>query len=114
LTRSRSGQLEQNVLLAGDALELIEQLPLHLALGMSRDAMDGFDQQIDQAIGERTAAQVCEGGKGGQPQRLGMPAQLVWRLDRDPLAKTLNLMRAVPDRRYRPAARACEVLRRHD
>jgi hypothetical protein len=36
---------------------------------------------------------MSEGGKGCQPEWLGMPAQLVGRFDRDPLAIALDLVR---------------------
>ena len=76
-----------------DALEIVEQLALDLALGVGADAMDGLDQQVDQPVSERPTAQVCEGGKRRQPKRLGMPAKLVRSLDRDPLAIALDLVR---------------------
>ena len=60
---------------------------------MRADAMDGLDQQVDQPIGERPAAQMRECRKGRQPKWLGMPAQLVWGLDGNPLAVALDLVR---------------------
>ena len=55
--------------------------------------MDRLDQKIDQAIGERPAAQVCEGGKGREPKRFGVPAQLVRGLDHHTLPVALDLVR---------------------
>jgi hypothetical protein len=57
------------------------------------DAMDGFDQQVYQAVGERTATQVREGCKRRQPKRIGMPAQFVRGLDRHALAIAFDLVR---------------------
>jgi len=44
------------------------------------------DQQIGQAVGNLAPADVAEGGKQGQADRVGMPAQLVQFLGRDPAA----------------------------
>ena len=76
-----------------DALEIVEQFALDLPLGVSADAMDGLDQKIDQAVGERPAAQMRESRKRRQPKRFGMPTQLVRGLDRDPLTIAFDLVR---------------------
>ena len=39
------------------------QFPLDPMFGAGADAIDGPDQQIDQIIGQRAAAQTDEGGK---------------------------------------------------
>ena len=45
------GQLEQEILLAGDALEVIKQLALDLAFGACANLVDGLYQQINQVVG---------------------------------------------------------------
>ncbi len=87
------GQLEQDVLLAADALEIVEQFALDLPLGVSADAMNGLDQKVDQAVGERPAAQMRESRKRRQPKRFGMPTQFVRGLDRDSLAIAFDIVR---------------------
>jgi hypothetical protein len=54
--------------------------------------MDNLDQQIDQRVGESSTAQIGEGGKRREPDRLGMAAQFVSSLDSDPLPISLQLM----------------------
>ena len=58
---SGAGKVEQEVLLAGDALQIIEQFAIYPAFGARADAVDGLDQKIDQVIGQRSAAQMHEG-----------------------------------------------------
>ena len=45
----RAGELEQQVLLAGDALQIIEQFAVDPAFGTCADMMDSLDQQIDRS-----------------------------------------------------------------
>ena len=47
------GELEQEVLLAGDALQVVEQLAVHPAFGPCADVVDGLDQEVDQVVGQR-------------------------------------------------------------
>jgi hypothetical protein len=44
-------------MLARHALDVFEQFALDLALGAGTDAMDRFDQQVDQIIGQRPCPQ---------------------------------------------------------
>jgi hypothetical protein len=67
LGQRRLGEGEQQVLFARDALEVLEQLALDLALGACPDRVDGLDQQIDEVIGQRAHAQMHERGEPGQP-----------------------------------------------
>ena len=43
------GKFEQQVLLSGDTLEVVQQLSLNLALGTRVDLMDGFDLSISRS-----------------------------------------------------------------
>lgn len=85
------GQLEQQVLFAGDALEVVQQLALDLALGPRADLVDGLDQQVHQIVGEAAGAQVDEGGQPGEACRIGMPAQFVRRFDRHAAPAALQI-----------------------
>jgi hypothetical protein len=58
--------------------------------------VDGFDQQVDQAVGERPATQMRERRESGHPQWFGMSAQFIRRFDREPLAIALDLVRPCP------------------
>ena len=53
LLESRAGKVEQEVLLAGDALQVVEQFAIHPAFGARPDAMNGLDQKVDQVIRQR-------------------------------------------------------------
>jgi hypothetical protein len=90
---SRAGKVEQETLLARDALQIIEQFPIHPAFGARSDAMNGLDQNIDEVIRQSPAAQMHEGGEPSEPCRLRMPAELVGSLHRDTPLIPLELMR---------------------
>jgi hypothetical protein len=62
-----SGELEQEVLLAGHALQVVEQLTLHPAFGTRADMVNGLDQEVDQVIGQLTLAKMHEGCEPGEP-----------------------------------------------
>ena len=66
-----AGDLEQQDRLARDPLQLVEHSPLDPALGAGADGVHGLDQELDQAVGERAAAQVDVGGEPGQARGLG-------------------------------------------
>ena len=74
---SRAGKVEQEILLARDALQIIEQFPIHPAFGARPDAMNGLDQNIDEVIRQRQAAHMHEGREPSEPCRLRMPAEPV-------------------------------------
>ncbi len=80
------GQLEQQRGLAGDALEVGDQFALDALLGFRADAMHRGDQQVGKAVGDFALTHVAEDGEQGQADRVGMPAQLVQLLGRDPAA----------------------------
>ena len=61
-------------------------------LGPCADVVDGFDEQIDQVIGQRPAAPMHEGRKPGEPGRLRMPAELVGGLGGDAPSIPIELM----------------------
>jgi hypothetical protein len=75
------GQFEQQVLLAADALDVIEQFTFDLAFGAGTDAVDRLDQQVDQIVGEAARAQIDKRGKPGDSRRIGMPAKFMRSLD---------------------------------
>jgi len=50
-------------LLSCDALEIVQQFALYLALCASANLMDGFDQQVDQVISQAARSEVNEGGE---------------------------------------------------
>ncbi len=67
------GDLEEETLLTADAFEILKQLVLDAAFGSRVDAVDRFDQQVDQVIGDRTATDDSERCKPGQPRTFGVP-----------------------------------------
>jgi hypothetical protein len=69
--QGRAGDFEQQVLLAADTFQIIEQFALDPMLGTCADVVDGFDEQINQVIGQRrlcrctkAASQVSLAGSG--------------------------------------------------
>ena len=89
-----AGQIEQQALLAADALEVVQQLLLDLVFRTRANVVHGFDQQVDQGIGDGAPAQVGVGGQPDMAGRLGVAAQLMGRLDGDALAACLQLLLA--------------------
>ena len=90
------GQFEQQVLLAADALDVIEQFTFDLAFGAGTDAVDRLDQQVDQIVGEAARAQIDKRGKPGDSRRIGMPAKFMRSLDcHSPLAALQIAWRSV-------------------
>ena len=77
------GQFEQQIVLASDALDVIEQFTFDLALGPGTDAVDRLDQQVDQIVGQAASTQINKRGQPGAPRRIGMPAQFMRCLDRN-------------------------------
>lgn len=57
-------------MLAGDALQIVEQLAIDPMLGTGSNVVGGFDEKVDQVIGQRPAAQMNEGRKPCEPGRL--------------------------------------------
>jgi hypothetical protein len=75
--------LEQKVLLARHAFQVVEQLAVHPAFGTRADMVDGLDQEIDQAIRQLALAKMHKGREPGEPSRFGVSAQLIGSLDLD-------------------------------
>ena len=46
------GEVEEEVLLAADALQVVEQLAVHPAFGPGADLVDGLGQEVDQVVGD--------------------------------------------------------------
>jgi len=92
ILQSCAGDVEQQVLLARDAFEIVEQLAIDPVLGPCAAMVDGFNKQIDQAIGQRPAAQMHEDRKPGELGRLRMPAELVGGLSGDTPPIPIELM----------------------
>ena len=90
--QSRAGDFEQQVLFARDALQIVEQFAVNPVLGTCADVVDGFDEQIDEVIGQCPAAQMHEGREPGKPGRLRMPAEFVRGLGRDTTPTPFELM----------------------
>jgi hypothetical protein len=57
---SRVSKLEEQVLLAGDPLEILEQLVLDPPFGPGVDSMNRFNKQLDERINEGSSTEVCE------------------------------------------------------
>ena len=77
------GELEEEVLLAADALQVVEQFAVHAAFGPRSDLVDGLGQEVDQVVGQLAATEVHEGREPGEPRRFGVSPQLMGGLDRD-------------------------------
>ena len=75
LLESGAGKIEQQVLLARDAFQLVEQFPIDPALGARADAINRFDQKIDQIVCQRSSAQMHESREPREPGRLRMAAE---------------------------------------
>ena len=88
-----AGHLEQEALLAADALEVVQQLLLDPVLGAGADVVHGLDQQVGRGVGDGATTQMNVGGEPGMAGRLGVAAQLVGRLDGDALTACLQLLR---------------------
>ena len=71
LLEGGAGKIEQQALLARDASQLVEQFPIDPALGACPDAMNGFDQKIDQIVRQRSPAQMCESSEPREPGASG-------------------------------------------
>ena len=83
LVEGGPGELEQEVLLAGHALQVVEQFAVHPAFGTRADMVNGLDQEVDQVFGQLAAAEMHEGREPGEPRRFRVSAQLIGGLDRD-------------------------------
>jgi hypothetical protein len=75
--QSCAGDFEQQVLFARDALQIVEQFAVNPVLSTCADVVNGFDEQIDQVIGQRPTAQMHEDRKPGEPGRLRMATEFV-------------------------------------
>jgi len=91
VSECRVGDLEEETLLTTDAFEILKQLVFDAAFGSRVDAVDRFDQQVDQVVGDRTATDDGERCKPGQPRTFGVPAQFVRFLDGNPLTVRFEL-----------------------
>jgi len=87
----RVSKLEEDVRLAGHALEILKQCVTHAALRPRVDPMYGIDEQVGERIGDRAAAQVSEGRKPGEPLLLGVTTELTRCLNGDALPVELEL-----------------------
>ena len=74
LLDGRAGKVEQEILLAGDAFQIVEQFALHPALGAGADVVNGLDQKIGQIVRQRPAVQMPESSEPCEPRRLRMAA----------------------------------------
>ena len=83
LTPSLHGELEEEVLLAADALQVVQQLAVHPAFGPRADLVDGLGQEVNQVVGRLAATEMHEGREPREVSRFGVSAQLVGGLDRD-------------------------------
>ncbi len=54
------GDVKKNCDLAGDPLEVVQQLLLDRLLGAYADLVDDLDEQIDEAVGHLTLAQPAQ------------------------------------------------------
>lgn len=90
--QSGAGDPEQQILLACDALQIIKQFTVNPVFGPCTDVMDSFDEQIDQVIGQRSAAQMDERRKPTEPGRLWVPGEFVGGLCGDAPSIPIELM----------------------
>ena len=81
--QARRGELKQQNRLAGNPLEVGNQLILDPLLRRGADAVDGGDQQIDQGIGDFASAHMAKSCEQRQSDRRRMAAQLVQFLGRN-------------------------------
>jgi hypothetical protein len=77
------GEAEEEVLLAADALQVVEQLTVHAALSPCSDLVNGLGQKVDQVVGQLSATEVHEGREPGEARRFGVSPKLMGSLDRD-------------------------------
>jgi hypothetical protein len=76
LGQGRLGDLEEDVLLARDPLEGVDQLVGHLLLGAGTDPVDRGDQQVDQRVGHLPLALHQQGRQQGEPRLRAAAAQM--------------------------------------
>jgi hypothetical protein len=81
------------VLLAADALQVVEQLTVHAAFGPGADLVNGLGQEVDQVVGQLPAAEVHEGREPGEARRFGVSPQLMGSLDRNSPSIPLQFLR---------------------
>ena len=79
-------------LLARYAFQILEQLALDLPLRACPDMVNGFDQQIDQAIRYRAALHISECCEPSQPLGFGVSPHFKRCLDCNPLPIALQLL----------------------
>ena len=79
------GQLEQQAVLAGDALQVLQEFSLDASLGPGADAVDRVQEQVHQGVREFALAQMAEDGQQRQPERRRVPPQFVGRFHGQPL-----------------------------
>jgi hypothetical protein len=92
MVKGGPGQLEEEPLLAADALQVVEQLAVDTAFGPCSDPVDGLGEEVDQVVGYLAAAEVHEGREPSEAHRFRVPAQLVGGLDRDTPPIPLQLL----------------------
>jgi hypothetical protein len=83
LIESGPGELEEEVLLAADALQVVERRAVHAAFGPRADLVNGLGREVDRIVGQRAATEVHEGREPGEARRFGASARLMRGLDRD-------------------------------
>ena len=83
LIEGGTGDLEEEILLAADALQIVQQFAVHPAFGSHANLVDGLGQEVDQVVGQLAAPEVHEGREPGEVRRFGVSAQLVGGLGRD-------------------------------
>jgi hypothetical protein len=69
------GKLKEQSLLARYTFEILEQLTLDFALRACADVVNGFNQQLDQAVGYRATPHISECREPSQPQGFRMSPQ---------------------------------------
>ncbi len=76
----------EGAVLSGDALEVVEQLALDLALGPGLDSVHRGDEEIDQVVEDLGAAHGAERGQHGYAQGVRVAAELVGLFHGDAMA----------------------------
>jgi len=74
--QGRGGDREQDVLLAGDPLEGVDEFLGDSAVGAGGDPVHRGNQQVDQGVGELAFPGGQQRREQGQPQLLGVAAQM--------------------------------------
>ena len=71
------GQAIEHARFPADPFQVLEEFPFDTAFGPSADAVDQFDEEVHQRVGQLSASEGAEGGEQTHPQRGRMPAEFV-------------------------------------